>query len=56
MITENDVRRFIRTVAASVQRALAGLGRPAEPQHARPKLEGRNGYGSPIASERPPRR
>jgi hypothetical protein len=51
MTTENNIRRLIRTVAASVQRALAGLGRPAEQQHARPKLEGRKGYGSPDAGE-----
>jgi hypothetical protein len=56
MTAENDVQRIIRTVAASVQRALAGLGRPAEQQHARPKLEGRNGYGSPSASDRRPQR
>lgn len=55
MTTESDVRRLIRTAAASVQRALAGLSRPAEQQHARPKLEGRKGYGSPDAGERPPR-
>jgi hypothetical protein len=48
MTMENDVRRIIRTVTASVQGAL-GLGRPAEQPHARPKLEGRNGYGSPPA-------
>ena len=56
MTIENDVRRIIRTVASSVERALAGLARPAEQQHARPKLERRNGYGSPRASERPPQR
>jgi ribosomal protein L19E len=56
MTTENDVRRIIRTVTASVQRALGGLGRPAEQRHARPKLEGRNGYGSrPQAGEPVPR-
>jgi hypothetical protein len=54
MTTENDVRRIIRTVAASVRRTFAGTGRPAEQQPARPKLEGRNGYGSPSASERRP--
>jgi hypothetical protein len=42
--TENEVRRNIRTVTASVQRALSGLGRPAEQPRASPELEGRNGY------------
>ena len=57
MTMENDVRRIIRTVTASVQRALGGLGRPAEQPYARPKLEGRNGYGSrPDAGEPVPRR
>jgi hypothetical protein len=55
MSTENDIKRIIRTVAASVQRAFAGLGRPAEQQRGRPKLEGRNGYGSPTANDRPRR-
>ena len=54
MTTENG--RIIRTVTASVQRALGGLGRPAEQRHARPKLEGGNGYGSrPQAGEPVPR-
>jgi hypothetical protein len=56
MTMENDVRRIIRTVTASIQRALGGLGRPPEQPHARPKLEGRNGYGSPAAGEPVPRR
>jgi len=56
MTPENPLRRLIQTVAASVQRALAGLGSPAEQQPARPKLEGRKGYGSPDADERRPRR
>jgi hypothetical protein len=52
MTTENEFQRIIRTVAASVQRALAGPGRPTEGQHTMPKLESRNGYGSPKAGDR----
>ena len=56
MSIEDDVRRVIRTMTASVQRALGKLGRSADTQRARPKLESRNGYGSPSVGERPSRR
>jgi hypothetical protein len=46
MTTENGVRRVIRTVAASVQRAVAALFPPAQAPNARPRLATRNGYGS----------
>jgi len=46
MITENDVRRVIRTVAASIQGAVAALFPPAQAPNLRPKLATRNGYGS----------
>jgi hypothetical protein len=56
MSTEVDFRRIVRMVTASVQRAIGNVGRSAEPQHARPKLETRNGYGAPRVDERPSRR
>jgi hypothetical protein len=54
MSTENDVRRMIRSVAASIKRVLGNPDRPTE-QHARPKLETRNGYGSRTTGGPSPR-
>jgi hypothetical protein len=46
MTTENDLRKVIRTVVASIQEAVAALFPPAQAPNARPKLATRNGYGS----------
>ena len=56
MKSENHVSRVVRAVTAVVQRALGKLGHPAGTQHARPKLESRNGYGAPKTGERPSKR
>ena len=56
MSTDDDVRSMIRAMTASVQRAFGKLRRPTERQRATPKLESRNGYGSPSIEERASRR
>ena len=50
MTTENDGRRIFRSVAASIKRALGEPDRLTG-RHARPKLESRNGYGSPSTGD-----
>jgi ribosomal protein L19E len=54
MSTENDVRKIIQSVVASIKRALGASDRSTG-QHARPKLESRNGYGSRNGDGRSPR-
>jgi hypothetical protein len=54
MSTESEVRRLIRSVAASIKRGLAPPDHTVG-QHARPKLESRNGYGSRGTGECSPR-
>ena len=57
MTTENPLLLLSTTssgrLGKAVRQALQAL---AEQQPARPKLEGRKGYGSPDADERRPRR
>jgi hypothetical protein len=55
MSTAYNVGKLLRTVSASVRRALGGFGRPSTQQAARPKLEARNGYGSRDTGEPRPR-
>ena len=51
MTVESEVRKMIRSVAASIKRAVAEPARPAR-QPARPQLESRNGYGTRSTGER----